>query len=459
MSLLDQILKDMWIDPELLEELSKEQKEVLFHKMREEQIRRWSSRQLTLVSELSAKPKTPARLQFAQKALIWEDGDNDKRAVEAAARLAAIEKQREVEEMAEDERQAKLLAELQVQEEVKRATMEAARRAEELRQREEAEKKRLIEQAEADRLAAIEREQYLSLKEARLEAEREAAARAQREQEAQRLADERAREEAKLEEERKRAEEHARAQAEAKQQEIYLSMREIREQARRARDEEEKRMEELFAEQQRQAKQAMAEKKAAVAKAKQDAAALDKTGSLLQKLKLKAEAPASGPAPPLPPKSASMRASASASGNPNARSSRPENDSAVIQWFRTSEVPRQVGRDLSGRWEPWFHGMISRGEAEQMLRNKPLGAFLVRVSTRIWGYTLSFVDSDRMKHFLVDASDGMYKVFGAQTSRAHNDLMTLISFHMSVPVSKTGTKLTVPVGNPGGNVSIRPLVM
>ncbi|TRY58472.1 hypothetical protein DNTS_002080 [Danionella cerebrum] len=73
-AMLQQILKDMYIEPEVLEALNEEQKKTLFLKMREEQVRRWKEREEKLEREpLKAKPKTDQSKTVSW--LLGRDGD------------------------------------------------------------------------------------------------------------------------------------------------------------------------------------------------------------------------------------------------------------------------------------------------------------------------------------------------------------------------------------------------
>ncbi|KAJ8405431.1 hypothetical protein AAFF_G00319040 [Aldrovandia affinis] len=75
--MLQQILKDMYIDPDVLEALNEEQKKILFLKMRQEQVRRWKEREEKLEREgnTALKPKPEKARSKNVSWLLGRDGD------------------------------------------------------------------------------------------------------------------------------------------------------------------------------------------------------------------------------------------------------------------------------------------------------------------------------------------------------------------------------------------------
>ncbi|KAG7465227.1 hypothetical protein MATL_G00174040 [Megalops atlanticus] len=75
--MLQQILKDMYIDPDVLEALNEEQKKTLFLKMRQEQVRRWKEREEKLEREgnTGTKPKPKKAHSKSVSWLLGRDGD------------------------------------------------------------------------------------------------------------------------------------------------------------------------------------------------------------------------------------------------------------------------------------------------------------------------------------------------------------------------------------------------
>ncbi|CAL1573524.1 unnamed protein product [Knipowitschia caucasica] len=76
--MLQQILKDMYIDPEVLEALNEDQKKTLFLKMRQEQVRRWQEREDKLESEGGESTKQTKPKKANSKSVSWllgRDGD------------------------------------------------------------------------------------------------------------------------------------------------------------------------------------------------------------------------------------------------------------------------------------------------------------------------------------------------------------------------------------------------
>ncbi|RVE48032.1 hypothetical protein evm_007344, partial [Chilo suppressalis] len=73
-NMLQQILRDMWVDPEILAELDETQKQTLFCKMREEQVRRWQIWDQK-VSKEDDQPKFQKNGKKQVQFLKGEDGE------------------------------------------------------------------------------------------------------------------------------------------------------------------------------------------------------------------------------------------------------------------------------------------------------------------------------------------------------------------------------------------------
>lgn len=121
------------------------------------------------------------------------------------------------------------------------------------------------------------------------------------------------------------------------------------------------------------------------------------------------------------------------------RPPKPKSRAAIVDWFKRDEWPRGTGQDPKTKMPaPWFHGIISRDQAEILLQDKPTGSFLVRVSERIWGYTVSYVVGDgTYKHFLVERIPEGYQFLGTNQV-VHDQLFDLVSYHETAPITAKG---------------------
>ncbi|VDK84520.1 unnamed protein product [Litomosoides sigmodontis] len=124
------------------------------------------------------------------------------------------------------------------------------------------------------------------------------------------------------------------------------------------------------------------------------------------------------------------------------RPPKPQSRDAIIHWFRTQELPRGTGLDpVTHVPAVWFHGIISRSRADRLLQKKPSGSFLVRISERIWGYTLSYVvRNGNVKHFLIEKIPEGYQFLGINQV-VHRHLRELIAFHKISPITVKGHEL------------------
>ncbi|XP_074647715.1 SH2 domain-containing protein 4B-like [Tubulanus polymorphus] len=423
--MLQQILKDMYVDPEILVELSDEQKQILFCKIREEQLRRWKEWDS---QESQRVKKPPVARKPGSKNVNFLHGADQKEWVWV---MGEHQQDKSIEEILLDEtkHKAHILAEQEAEElrkreedEIKRKLLEEQERLERERQQKEEEIRRKEEEAAL----------YQSLKEARLAAEKLEREKKKEEEERQKkLVKLRNKVEKELGHARRRESKRRSQIIEQRSSQIFSTFQDARAKFEKAAQESSKEIEIEWIKQEEKSKHAEEETRLFAKRAREEY-----RNSLHLKIQaVQAFQSGHSKAPELPPKS---RVSLPPPSPFVKEFGKPPSREAVIKWFKEYELPKGAGRDtVTGDVAEWFHGIINRNEAESLLQKKPVGSYLVRVSEKIWGYAISFRSESRIKHFLIDASDGTYQFFGTNQS-THVSLAELMSYHKNNPISMIG---------------------
>ncbi|KAM8940525.1 SH2 domain-containing protein 4A isoform 2-T2 [Pelodytes ibericus] len=440
--MLKQILADMYIDPELLAELSEEQKQILFFKMREEQIRRWKEREAKF-EQTEAVKKNQQMRKALKKSVHWQLGpdqevwvwvmgehpldksyDNicDEIIAERARKQAELEagERRKVQEE-ELTRLSEALT-LQTQTETvdkwkksvenKRIAKEEARLAEQQRINEENQPHTVEQRTVEDMLLQCTNR----LKKHGLEKKKAVALKTQ-------------------EKENERLEERT--------QEIYMNWKEAQEVKQKLEKEDSEWQESL-----KKSKAADERRRSMAKQARDDYKRLSmqaiERGRVAERAKNFGGEVKRPPIPPKP-KSTTPVNNCNLSRSDRRQGIRRLNSSCtrenIIKWFKEEQLPLKAGWDQSGSSiAPWFHGIISRPDAEDLLKSHGMGSFLIRVSEKIQGYVLSYCSKDSYSHFLIDASGTSYSFLGVDQLQ-HSTLADLVEYHKLEPITSLGNEI------------------
>ncbi|KFW62392.1 SH2 domain-containing protein 4A [Pygoscelis adeliae] len=116
-------------------------------------------------------------------------------------------------------------------------------------------------------------------------------------------------------------------------------------------------------------------------------------------------------------------------------------EESIIKWFKEEQFPLRAGyQKTADTIAPWFHGILTSKKAEELLNKTVPGSFLVRVSEKIKGYVLSYQSVEGCKHFLIDASSDSYSFLGVDQLQ-HSMLADLVDYHKNEPITSLGKEL------------------
>ncbi|XP_039651155.1 SH2 domain-containing protein 7 [Perca fluviatilis] len=111
----------------------------------------------------------------------------------------------------------------------------------------------------------------------------------------------------------------------------------------------------------------------------------------------------------------------------------------VLKWF--TETQALLILSPNGNFPDWFQGFAARKDTEDLLRDKALGCFLIRLSDKAIGYILSYKGLDRCRHFVITQNpDGQFVISG--DCQTYSSLTELIEHYKVSPIQPFGEYLT-----------------
>jgi hypothetical protein len=118
-----------------------------------------------------------------------------------------------------------------------------------------------------------------------------------------------------------------------------------------------------------------------------------------------------------------------------------KHEKSVVSWWTRTERPKGNHCDSAGVVHAWFHGLLDRSQADDLLEEMPDGYFLLRVCRAFHGHALSYRDQGRVRHHRIafETQTGHYQAQGK--AEGFESLEELIEYYAMVPLEPEGGTL------------------
>ena len=104
------------------------------------------------------------------------------------------------------------------------------------------------------------------------------------------------------------------------------------------------------------------------------------------------------------------------------------------RWFKETQASL-LHSPSSGNLPEWFHGILSKREAEEKLSDRSKGTFLVRVCDNRFGYALSVKRGNgSCAHHMISQLEATGKYVVVGESKVHPNLASLLQYYSKVHI-------------------------